>query len=233
MEPGSDGRRLLALKFVAALILVYTPDPNSSTEPPSNLAGDAPKDRIGETAPEEINRKDSGETPAAGKLSGDRKPSPKLAGGDRKFRRTQPLDRHRPEASPYAQKLENQEEPVETNKPTTGEGAADGSRRPKVHRTSSNPPMTTPSARTSLASSWVRDLSPDVEKRETGGWGRGASRWLLGGPPMTGEGGTAATKAWPDCGGRRERGTGPGVRLGWNSKSPEGRRGLLVDGGLL
>ena len=40
LQPGSDGRRLLALKFVAALILVFTPDPNSSTEPPSNLAGD-------------------------------------------------------------------------------------------------------------------------------------------------------------------------------------------------
>ncbi|KAJ8429219.1 hypothetical protein Cgig2_017624 [Carnegiea gigantea] len=85
--------------------------------------------------------------------SGDRKPPPKLA-GDRKFRRTQSLDRQRPEASPYAQKLENQKEPVETNKSTIGEGAAGGSRRPKVHRTS--------------------------EKRETGGWGRGvevASGW--------------------------------------------------------
>lgn len=44
--PGSDGRRLLALKFVAALILVYTPDPNSSTEPPSNLAGDGKEERF-------------------------------------------------------------------------------------------------------------------------------------------------------------------------------------------
>ncbi|KAJ8422339.1 hypothetical protein Cgig2_004895 [Carnegiea gigantea] len=127
-----------------------------------------------------MNRKDSGETPAAGKFVGDRKPPPKLAGSDRKFRRSQPLDRQRPEASPYAQKLEDQEEPVETNKPTTGEAAAGGSRRPKVHRTSGNPPMTTPSTRTSLASSWDRDLSPDAEKRETGGWGRGvevASGW--------------------------------------------------------
>jgi len=40
LQPGTDGRRLLALKFVAALILIYTPDPNSSTEPPSNLAVD-------------------------------------------------------------------------------------------------------------------------------------------------------------------------------------------------
>ncbi|KAJ8432030.1 hypothetical protein Cgig2_026733 [Carnegiea gigantea] len=157
-----------------------------------------------------MDRKDSGESPAAGKFAGDRQPPPKLAGGDRKFRRTQPLDRRRPEASLFAQKLENQEEYVETNKPTTGEGAAGGSRRPKVHRTSGNPPMTAPGTRTSPASSWVRNLSPDAERRETGGWGRGASRWLLGGPPMTGEGGTAATKAWPDCGGWRERGTGRG-----------------------
>ncbi|KAJ8445787.1 hypothetical protein Cgig2_027868 [Carnegiea gigantea] len=129
-----------------------------------------------------MNRKDSGETSAAGKFAGDRKPPPKLAGGDRKFRRTQPLDCQRPEASPYAQKLENPEEPVETNKLTTGEGAAGGSRRPKVHRTSGNPPMTTPGTRTSPVSSWDRDLSLDTEKRETGGWGRGvevASGWPI------------------------------------------------------
>ncbi|KMT12330.1 hypothetical protein BVRB_5g102710 isoform B [Beta vulgaris subsp. vulgaris] len=39
-EPGSDGRRLLALKFVAAIILIYTPDPNGSTELPTHLIGD-------------------------------------------------------------------------------------------------------------------------------------------------------------------------------------------------
>ncbi|KAJ8450788.1 hypothetical protein Cgig2_032413 [Carnegiea gigantea] len=156
-----------------------------------------------------MNKKVSGETPAAGKFAGDRKPPPKLAGGDRKFRQTQPLDRQKPEASPYAQKLENQEELVETNKPTTGEGAAGGSRRPKVYRTSGNPPMTTPGTRTSPASSWDHDLSPDAEKREMGGWGRGvkvASGW----PTDDRRGGTAATKEWPDCGGRRERGTGRG-----------------------
>ncbi|KAJ8443312.1 hypothetical protein Cgig2_015793 [Carnegiea gigantea] len=107
----------------------------------------------GEIVPEEMNRKDSGETPAAGKFAGGRKPPPKLAAGNRKFRRTQPLDRQRPEASPYTQKLENQVEPVETNKPTAGEGAAGGSQRPKVHRTSGNPLMTTQGTRTSPASS--------------------------------------------------------------------------------
>ncbi|KAJ8439613.1 hypothetical protein Cgig2_020989 [Carnegiea gigantea] len=127
-----------------------------------------------------MNRKVSGKTPAAGKFAGDRKPPSKLADGDGKFWRTQPLDRQRLEASPYAQKLENQEEPVETNKRTTGEGAAGSSWRPKVHRTSGNPPMTTPGTRTSPASSWDRDLSPDTEKIETGVWGRGvevASGW--------------------------------------------------------
>ncbi|KAL2922511.1 Proteasome subunit alpha type-3 [Bienertia sinuspersici] len=37
----SDGRQLLALKFVAAIILVYTLDPNGGTEPPPHLIGDA------------------------------------------------------------------------------------------------------------------------------------------------------------------------------------------------
>lgn len=40
LQPGSDGRRLLALKFVAAIILIYTPDPNGSTELPTHLIGD-------------------------------------------------------------------------------------------------------------------------------------------------------------------------------------------------
>lgn len=35
-QPGSDGRRLLALKFVESVILLYTPDPNGSSDPPSN-----------------------------------------------------------------------------------------------------------------------------------------------------------------------------------------------------
>lgn len=38
-ESGSDGRRLLALKFVAAIILIYTPDPNGGTELPPQLNG--------------------------------------------------------------------------------------------------------------------------------------------------------------------------------------------------
>ncbi|KAF8394916.1 hypothetical protein HHK36_018855 [Tetracentron sinense] len=33
-KPGSDGVRLLAVKFVEAIILLYTPDPNGSSEPP-------------------------------------------------------------------------------------------------------------------------------------------------------------------------------------------------------
>lgn len=40
LQSGSDGRRLLALKFVAAVILIYTPDPNGGTEPPPHLIGD-------------------------------------------------------------------------------------------------------------------------------------------------------------------------------------------------
>ncbi|KNA19015.1 hypothetical protein SOVF_065440 isoform A [Spinacia oleracea] len=39
-ESESDGKRLLALKFVAAIILIYTPDPNGNTELPPHLIGD-------------------------------------------------------------------------------------------------------------------------------------------------------------------------------------------------
>ncbi|GAB2281263.1 hypothetical protein Dimus_015867 [Dionaea muscipula] len=35
-QPGSDGRRLIALKFIEAVILIYTPDPNGTPEPPPN-----------------------------------------------------------------------------------------------------------------------------------------------------------------------------------------------------
>ncbi|XP_048127124.1 symplekin isoform X3 [Rhodamnia argentea] len=35
-QPGSDGIKLPALKFVQAIILLYTPDPNGSSEPPSD-----------------------------------------------------------------------------------------------------------------------------------------------------------------------------------------------------
>uniref|UniRef100_A0A5B7B7R4 Symplekin n=1 Tax=Davidia involucrata TaxID=16924 RepID=A0A5B7B7R4_DAVIN len=35
-QPGSDGRRLLALKFIEAVILLYTPDPGGLPEPPSH-----------------------------------------------------------------------------------------------------------------------------------------------------------------------------------------------------
>ncbi|DAD49378.1 TPA_asm: hypothetical protein HUJ06_000132 [Nelumbo nucifera] len=35
---GSDGIRLLAVKFVEAMILLYTSDPNSSSEPPLHQA---------------------------------------------------------------------------------------------------------------------------------------------------------------------------------------------------
>ncbi|XP_022745644.1 symplekin isoform X4 [Durio zibethinus] len=35
-QPGSGGIRLVALKFVEAVILLYTPDPNGSPEPPSD-----------------------------------------------------------------------------------------------------------------------------------------------------------------------------------------------------
>ncbi|KAI7982009.1 hypothetical protein LOK49_Contig3G00018 [Camellia lanceoleosa] len=37
-ELGSDGTRLLALKFVEVVILLYTPDPNGSSEPPPHQA---------------------------------------------------------------------------------------------------------------------------------------------------------------------------------------------------
>lgn len=33
-KPGGGGVRLLALKFVEAVILLYTPDPNGSLKPP-------------------------------------------------------------------------------------------------------------------------------------------------------------------------------------------------------
>lgn len=35
-KPGSDGRRLLALKFMETVVLLYTPDPNGSSDPPSD-----------------------------------------------------------------------------------------------------------------------------------------------------------------------------------------------------
>jgi symplekin len=35
-QTGSDGRRLLALKFIESVILLYTPDPAGSSEPPKN-----------------------------------------------------------------------------------------------------------------------------------------------------------------------------------------------------
>ncbi|KAK9290954.1 hypothetical protein L1049_009134 [Liquidambar formosana] len=37
-QPGSDGIRLLALKFVESIVLLYTPDPNGSSEPPPHQA---------------------------------------------------------------------------------------------------------------------------------------------------------------------------------------------------
>ncbi|KAK4742576.1 hypothetical protein SAY87_000577 [Trapa incisa] len=42
LAPGSDGVKLLALKFIEAVILLYTPNPNGILEPPSrqNLGGD-------------------------------------------------------------------------------------------------------------------------------------------------------------------------------------------------
>ncbi|KAL2905515.1 putative apyrase 2, partial [Bienertia sinuspersici] len=46
-ESGSDGRRLLALKFVAAIILIYTLDPNGGTESPPHLIGDATGKEVG------------------------------------------------------------------------------------------------------------------------------------------------------------------------------------------
>lgn len=33
-QPGCDGTKLLALKFVESVVLLYTPDPNGSLEPP-------------------------------------------------------------------------------------------------------------------------------------------------------------------------------------------------------
>lgn len=36
-QPASDGRRLLALKFVESVVLLYTPDPSVSSEPPPAL----------------------------------------------------------------------------------------------------------------------------------------------------------------------------------------------------
>ncbi|KAK3019013.1 hypothetical protein RJ639_003621 [Escallonia herrerae] len=39
-KPGSDGRRLLALKFVETIILLCTPDPGGSSEPPADQTPD-------------------------------------------------------------------------------------------------------------------------------------------------------------------------------------------------
>ncbi|RAL39263.1 hypothetical protein DM860_002796 [Cuscuta australis] len=39
-QPEIDGRSLLAIKFVESVILLYTPNPNVSSEPPANLRAD-------------------------------------------------------------------------------------------------------------------------------------------------------------------------------------------------
>lgn len=36
-QPAIDGRSLLAIKFVESVILLYTPNPNVSSEPPSDI----------------------------------------------------------------------------------------------------------------------------------------------------------------------------------------------------
>ncbi|KAL2933189.1 U3 small nucleolar RNA-associated protein 10 [Bienertia sinuspersici] len=46
-ESGSDGRWLLALKFVLVIILIYTPDLNGGTELPPHLIGDAIGKEVG------------------------------------------------------------------------------------------------------------------------------------------------------------------------------------------
>lgn len=39
-QPGSDGIRLPAVKFVEVVILLYTPDPGGSSEPPLHPASE-------------------------------------------------------------------------------------------------------------------------------------------------------------------------------------------------
>ncbi|KAJ8429690.1 hypothetical protein Cgig2_004489 [Carnegiea gigantea] len=67
-----------------------------------------------------------------------------LAGSDKNFRRTQHLDRQLPTPSSDAQILRKTKGNPSNPRTTTGKRAAGGSQRPKVHRTSGNPPMTTP-----------------------------------------------------------------------------------------
>uniref|UniRef100_A0A2N9I6K7 Symplekin n=1 Tax=Fagus sylvatica TaxID=28930 RepID=A0A2N9I6K7_FAGSY len=66
-QPGSGGTRLLALKFVQAVILLYTPDPNGSSEPPPHdgkfvefniswLRGGHPKLNVGDLSIEASHR---------------------------------------------------------------------------------------------------------------------------------------------------------------------------------
>ncbi|KAG9453394.1 hypothetical protein H6P81_006298 [Aristolochia fimbriata] len=40
-QPGSDGVRLLAIRFVEVVVLLYTPDPNGPSQPPLHLGYDA------------------------------------------------------------------------------------------------------------------------------------------------------------------------------------------------
>ncbi|XP_068636580.1 uncharacterized protein [Aristolochia californica] len=40
-QPGSDGVRLLAVRFIEVMVLLYTPDPNGSSQPPLHLGYDA------------------------------------------------------------------------------------------------------------------------------------------------------------------------------------------------
>ncbi|KAJ8435413.1 hypothetical protein Cgig2_001065 [Carnegiea gigantea] len=128
-----------------------------------------------------------------------------LASGDRNFWQTQHLDRQIPTPSFDTQILRKPRGNPSNPKTTTGDGAAGGSRRPKVHRTSGNPPMTTPGT---LNFTGHLLSSRPVLPTQRRGRKEDMSRWLLGGTLMTGDRGLAAAEAWPDCGGRRGRGTG-------------------------
>ena len=111
---------------------------------------------------------------------------------------------------PHAQKIENGKAPFETQKTSAqrrGDRHLPETQSPPDLRYTSDDHSRHPNFTGQLgykmrASSWVARCRGE-RAEDDGGRGRGAWRWLLGGPPMTGECGTATVIT-----GEREGGPG-------------------------
>ncbi|KAJ8432119.1 hypothetical protein Cgig2_027307 [Carnegiea gigantea] len=105
----------------------------------------------------------SGEALATGKFAGDRSHSPATTKSPGE---PDPLSGEVQKPPLTHRTVKSTNIPSKSHQPATGEGAPGDSRRPKVHRTSGNPPMATPSTQPSPASSWVRDPLTERERLE-------------------------------------------------------------------